>query len=235
MLEEAIWIIRKLWEGTMTRESGTYYEVVDAKLYSLPDEPPPVLIAGSGERSAEMAGRLGDGFIGLQPDPSLIAAFDRAGGAGKPHYAEVQVCWAEDERAARRTATDWWPNAVTPGELVAELPLPRHFEQDATRTDESDIAKAVVCGPDPEAHIARIRDTCTRATTTCGFTRSARISKESSGSVSSRCSRSSARSNVRQSPQALRCGQPAGVGPGATRLVNGVGGRNYRLSSRDHI
>jgi coenzyme F420-dependent glucose-6-phosphate dehydrogenase len=158
MLEEAVWIIRKLWEGTMTKESGTYYEVVDAKLFSLPDEPPPVYLAGSGERSAEMAGRLGDGFIGLQPDPALIAAFDRAGGAGKPHYAEVQVCWAEDEGEARRTATDWWPNAVTPGELVAELPLPRHFEQDATRTDESDIAKAVVCGSDPEAHIARIRE-----------------------------------------------------------------------------
>ena len=104
-----------------------------------------------------MAGRLGDGFIGLQPDPTLIAAFDRAAGADKPHYAEVQVCWAEDEERRRRTATEWWPNAVTPGELVAELP-PRHFEKDASRTSEGDIAKAVVCGPDPEAHIARIRE-----------------------------------------------------------------------------
>jgi coenzyme F420-dependent glucose-6-phosphate dehydrogenase len=158
MLEEAISVIRKLWEGAMTKELGTYYKVVDAKLYSVPDEPPPVYIAGSGERSAEMAGRLGDGFIGLQPDPSLIAAFIRAGGEQKPRYAEVHVCWAEDEGGARRTATEWWPNVVTPGELVAELPLPRHFEQDATRTDESAIAQAVVCGPDPEAHIARIRE-----------------------------------------------------------------------------
>ena len=158
MLEEAIFIIRRLWEGKMTKESGTYYEVVDARLYSLPDEPPPVYVAGSGKRSAELAGHLGDGFIGLQPDPSIIAAFDRAASSPKPHYAEVQVCWAEDEAAARRTATEWWPNAGTPGELVAELPLPRHFEQDATRTSEDDIAKAVVCGPDPEAHLARIRE-----------------------------------------------------------------------------
>jgi G6PDH family F420-dependent oxidoreductase len=157
MLEEAIQVIRMLWEGTMTRMSGTYYRVVDAKLYSLPDEPPPVIIAASGERAAEMAGRLGDGFIGLQPDPSLIAAFDGAGGAHKPRYAEVQVCWGEDEEGARRTATEWWPNVATPGELVAELALPRHFEQDAMRTDEHDVAKLVVCGPDPEAHIARVR------------------------------------------------------------------------------
>ena len=158
MLEEAILIIRRLWKGKMTKELGTYFTVVDARLYSLPDEPPPLYVAGSGKRSAEMAGRLGDGFIGLQPDPSLIAAFDRAAGGDKPHYAEVQVCWAHDEEGARRTATEWWPNAVTPGELVAELPLPRHFEQDASRTSEGDIAQAVVCGPDPEAHIARIRE-----------------------------------------------------------------------------
>ena len=90
----------------------------------------------------------------------------------------------------RRTATEWWPNAVTPGELVAELPLPRHFEQDASRTSEGDIAKAVVCGPDPEAHIARIREYADAATTTSWSTRSARTKRDSSGSTSSRCSRS---------------------------------------------
>jgi coenzyme F420-dependent glucose-6-phosphate dehydrogenase len=158
MLEEAILIIRRLWEGKMTKELGPYFTIVDARLYSLPAEPPPLYVAASGERSAEMAGRLGDGLIGLQPDPSLIAAFDRAAGSGKPHYAEVQVCWALDDDGARRTATEWWPNAATPGELVADLPLPRHFEQDASRTSEGDIARAVVCGPDPDAHIARIRE-----------------------------------------------------------------------------
>ena len=78
----------------MTKELGTSLHASSMRrLYSLPDEPPPLYVAGSGKRSAEMAGRLGDGFIGLQPDPSLIAAFDRAAGGDKPHYAEVQVCW----------------------------------------------------------------------------------------------------------------------------------------------
>ena len=119
MLEEAILIIRRLWEGKTINNERTSRSSTPGCTPS--SEPPPVYVAGSGE-PAEMAGRLGDGFIGLQPDPTLIAAFDRAAGADKPHYAEVQVCWAEDERGARRTATEWWPNAVTPGELVAELP-----------------------------------------------------------------------------------------------------------------
>ena len=91
---EAILIIRRLWEGKMTKEWGAYFTVVDARLYSVPAEPPSVYVAGSRKRSAEMAGRLGDGFIGFAARPLPHRGVDRGPGADKPHYAEVQVCWA---------------------------------------------------------------------------------------------------------------------------------------------
>jgi hypothetical protein len=64
---------------------------------------------------------------------------------------------AEDEAAARRTALEWWPNAGIEGELPAELPLPRHFEQAARAVTEDSLAEKVVCGPDPDRHIEMAR------------------------------------------------------------------------------
>jgi coenzyme F420-dependent glucose-6-phosphate dehydrogenase len=158
MLEEAVEIIRRLWSGDLVEHHGRFYTVAAARLYSRPEEPPPIVVAGSGKASAGLAGKIGDGFIGLAPDRDLLRTFDRAGGAGKPRYAEVDVCWARDEREARLTALEVWPNTSLEGELPAELPLPRHFEQAARMLSEDDVAERVVCGPDPERHLAPIRE-----------------------------------------------------------------------------
>jgi coenzyme F420-dependent glucose-6-phosphate dehydrogenase len=157
MLEEAVEVIRLLWDGGPQTHRGPHYRVENARIYDLPDDPPPILIAAKGERAGTLAGRLGDGLVGVAPDRDLIEAFERAGGEGKPRYGQLHVCWAEDETSARRIATEWWPNTSVPGELGVELPLPRHFEQAAEVVREDDVAGSVVCGPDPEAHLEAIR------------------------------------------------------------------------------
>ena len=157
MLEEAIEVIRTLWKGKLVTRAGKHYTVEGARLYSLPDEPPPIYVAGAGPKAAQLAGRLGDGYIGVAPKSETIEEFDRSGGAGKPRVAEVQVCWARDEAGARRTALEWWPVIAIPGELGQELPLPRHFEQAAENVREEDIAELVACGPDSEQHMDVIR------------------------------------------------------------------------------
>ena len=40
--------------------------------------------------------------------------------------------------------------------LPDELPLPPHFEQATQTLREEDVAKSIVCGPDPQKHIAAI-------------------------------------------------------------------------------
>ena len=104
-----------------------------------------------------MAGQLGDAFIGLAPDRELLSQFDAAGGSGKPRYAEVNVCWAEDEADARRTVYEKWPVAGITGQLMAELAMPAHFEQAAQMVDENDVVERVPYGPDPDRHIEGIR------------------------------------------------------------------------------
>jgi coenzyme F420-dependent glucose-6-phosphate dehydrogenase len=156
-LEEAVEVIRLLWKGGRRSHRGRHYTVENARVYTLPEEPPPIVVAASGPKAAELAGRIGDGFVSLAPDESLIQKFDDAGGAGKPRYAQIEVCWAEREEDARGIAYEWWPNTALGGELPQELRLPAHFEQAVSTVREEDVARKVVCGPDVESHLEQIR------------------------------------------------------------------------------
>ena len=156
MLEEAVAVIRRLWHGGLQSHQGQYYTVENAQLYTLPERLPPILIAASGTRSAHMAGRIGDGLITVGIHTKLVDRFVAAGGAGKPRYTELNVCWAAEEAEAQRLAHARWPIAGLQGALLADLRLPSHFTQAASTVTEEDIAQAVICGPDPARHIAAI-------------------------------------------------------------------------------
>ena len=158
MLEESLEVMRELWKGEVTSFEGEFYTVENARLYTLPDEPIPVMIAASGPRAAELAGRLGDGFIGTAPERELLTAFDKGRrGKKRPRYGQLTVCWGRDERKARKTAHEFWPTAAIPGESGQELPNPKHFEQLAKIVTEDMVAEQVVCGPDIDRHVKAIK------------------------------------------------------------------------------
>lgn len=157
-LEEAIEVIRKLWEGKLSSHRGKHFTVENARIYSLPAEPPPLLVAVAGERSVEIAARAGDGLVGTAPVAKSLEQFRSEGGEGKPTYGQLHVCWAEDEEAAKQLALNQWPNGALSGNCFLELPLPAHFEEVAEVLDEEDVAESIVCGPDPERHRAAIQE-----------------------------------------------------------------------------
>lgn len=157
MFEEALQVIRLLWQGGNQSHWGKYYTVEDARLYTLPDSPPPVIVAASGPKSAAVAGRLGDGFCSTSPEKEVVQEFQKAGGDNKPCYGQLTVCWAENEAEARRIAHQIWPNGGLTGELTQELRTPTHFEQAAKMVTEEDVAQKITCGPDPEQHIKAIQ------------------------------------------------------------------------------
>jgi G6PDH family F420-dependent oxidoreductase len=157
MLEEAIDIIRRLWQGDQVSYWGNYYIVENARIYTLPEELPPIMVAAVGANAIELAGRIGDGLISTVPSEGIVNQFDEAGGAGKPHYGQVKVCWAEDEAEAERIAYEWWPNTALPGTLGADLPTPAHFEDAVKLVKKEDVASKVVCGPDKRKHLEEIQ------------------------------------------------------------------------------
>ncbi len=157
-LGEAVEIIRLLWAGGSHTHRGKHFTVQRAQVFTLPDTPSPIYVAASAVSVARAAGRFGDGLIATTPDPRLVEAFREGGGAGKPCLGQLTVCWAADEAAARKTAHEFWPVAALAGPLMSELATPRLFEEATKPVTEEIVAQAMVCGPDPDRHLAALQE-----------------------------------------------------------------------------
>jgi G6PDH family F420-dependent oxidoreductase len=156
MLEEAIEVMRLLWQGGVQSHRGRHYRVSHARVYDLPDEPPRVLVSGFGPSATKLAARVGDGYCTTSPDEELIGLYRSQGGSG-PVHAGSKVCFGPDEQEAIRTVHRLWPNIGLPGELAQVLPTPAHFEQAAELVTEEMIGQAVPCGPDLDHHAQELQ------------------------------------------------------------------------------
>jgi G6PDH family F420-dependent oxidoreductase len=157
MLEEAVEVIRELWTGKQVEHYGTHYAVENARIYTLPEELPPILVSGFGPKATELAARIGEGYCTVAPESELIDLYRSSGGKG-PVQAGTKVCYGPDKAAAVRTVKELWPNEGIPGELAQVLPQPAHFEQAAALVTEEMIAEAVPCGPDLDEHVAALQE-----------------------------------------------------------------------------
>lgn len=157
MLSEAVAIMRMLWTGEMQSYWGRFFTLEDARLFTLPEVPPQVMVAASGPKMAAAAGQIGDGLISTSPDQETVANFTQSGGAGKPRIGQLTVCYAPSQAEARRTVHHIWPNGGLTGELSTELRTVSHFEQASKMVTEAMATRDMPCGADPEEHIAAIR------------------------------------------------------------------------------
>ncbi len=155
-LEEAIAVMRALWSGDVTSHHGRHYTVENARIYDLPDELPPIVIAAGGPRSAELAGRIGEGLWISSVDDETVRAYQAAGGSGSI-YAQMGVCWGPSKQEAVKLAHEIWPNAGIRGQASQELPDPAHFEELAGMVSPEDIEQALLCGPDIEPILEQAR------------------------------------------------------------------------------
>lgn len=157
MLEEAVQVIRILWQGGTQSHRGRHYRVENARIYDLPERLPPILISGFGPKATRLAARIGDGFCSVMPEKETVEAFRSDTGRGKLVAGGMKVCWGEDEAQARATAHRLWPIEGLPGELSQILPTPAHFEQVSELIREDMVAETVPCGPDLERHAEAIQ------------------------------------------------------------------------------
>jgi len=156
MLEEAVELIRALWTGTVVTRYGRHYRVDTARIYTLPDQPPPIYMSAFAPKALEVAGRIADGFICTQDDEDMVSSFKERSG-GKPAQGGYKVAWADTEDEGISHAHRLWANAGVPGELAQVLPSPQHFEQATQLVTRESTAESVVAGPNVEAHIDQMR------------------------------------------------------------------------------
>jgi G6PDH family F420-dependent oxidoreductase len=155
MLEEAVSVMRELFSGRLISHAGKHYTVDTARLYSVPDNPPQILMSGFGEKAIKMAAHIADGYVCVQPNADFVRLYRESGGGDRLVQGGLKVCWAADETQARKTMHRLWPNDEIPGEAAQLLPLPRHFRELAELITEDMISAP--CGPDPAVHLAGIR------------------------------------------------------------------------------
>src|SRR5215203_1903773 len=99
-LRECADVIRALLAGETVSHHGRV-AVVQAKLYSRPAEPPPLLGAAVTEQTAEEVGAWADGLLTVSATADqmrkVVEAFRRGGGEGKRLVAQVGLNWAPTE------------------------------------------------------------------------------------------------------------------------------------------
>ncbi|MET9470275.1 LLM class F420-dependent oxidoreductase [Streptomyces sp. NPDC006544] len=157
MLEEAVDIIRRLFTGESVSHHGAHYDVENARLWDLPDAPPPIGIAVSGPSSCELAGRKGDLVIATEPKRQLLEQFDEHGGAGKQRVGQLPVCYDTDRDTAIARAHDQFRWSLGGWKVNAELPGPVGFDQAARHVRPADVAEAIPCGDDVDAFVEAVR------------------------------------------------------------------------------
>jgi G6PDH family F420-dependent oxidoreductase len=157
MLEEAVEVMRALWTGEVINHDGKHYVVEHARIYSLPDQPPPVYVSAFGPAAIEVAARIGDGFITTKPSADDLKSYRKHGGKG-PAQGGVKVCYGSNKTKARATAHRLWANSGVPGELAQVLRTPEHFMQASELVTEKMTGESVVCGADVDAHVKALQE-----------------------------------------------------------------------------
>ncbi|MBO0770361.1 MAG: TIGR03557 family F420-dependent LLM class oxidoreductase [Actinobacteria bacterium] len=155
MLEEAVEVIRELFSGRLITHRGRHYTVETARLYSRPDQPPPVYLSAFGQKAIRLAARVADGYICVQPNADFVRLYRESGGGDRPVQGGLKVCWGPDAGQARKTMHRLWASDHLPGEAAQLLPMPRQFGQLAQLVTEDMITTP--CGPDPGDHLAGVR------------------------------------------------------------------------------
>jgi coenzyme F420-dependent glucose-6-phosphate dehydrogenase len=156
-LGEAVAVIRALLAGETVSHNGLI-KVDRARLWTLPEQPPPLVGAAVSPETAAWVGGWADGLVTINQSHdtlrAVIDAFRSNGGEGKPLYLQVHLSWAADEEEALAVAHDQWSTNVFDTSLAMELELPEQFEAAAQFVGPEDVRSAVLVSADLGRHTA---------------------------------------------------------------------------------
>jgi len=150
-------VIRLLWKGGWQTHHGKYFVVESARIFTLPEKSPCIMMAASKPGAAELAGGVADGLISFEPKSDLVRRFEWAGGKGKPRYGQLTVCYAPSKQEAERIVRKHWPNEGIGGSLMTDLALPKQFDEVVKLVRPETIIEGMPLGPEPEDHLAGIK------------------------------------------------------------------------------
>lgn len=165
-LAEGIEIIQKLFSGKVVKYRGQHFTLESAKLYTLPDQPPPVYVATAGPLQSERTGRMCDGIITVgaadEKLKNLMARFEKgAREAGKdpatlPRLIQLHVSWAATLEEATENAVREWPNGGM-NFPKADIRNPEDFAAMANLVRPEHFKNRVLISADLDEHRAHLQ------------------------------------------------------------------------------
>lgn len=165
-LVECIEIIQRLFTGKSIKHQGKHFRVESARLYTLPESPPPIYVATSGPIMAGRTGKLTDGIITVgaadEKIANLMSRFERgAREAGKDpstlaRILQVKVSYAANDQEAIDSAVKDWPNGGM-NFPKADIRTPEDFEAMAKLVRPENFKNRVLATADLEQHTAYIQ------------------------------------------------------------------------------
>ena len=159
-LEECVDVIRRLHAGEEVTHRGLV-EVDRARVYSLPDAPPPLLGPALTPATTERAAAWADGLITVNADletvAGIVGAYRAAGGRG-PLALQVHISIADTIERARDLVRDQWRNNAVDSPLDADLATPEELDLAGRRLSDEKIAEAVIVTDSVDDLIGRLRD-----------------------------------------------------------------------------
>ncbi len=160
-LKECVDVMRALWTGETVTHHGLVC-VEEAKLYTRPETPPPVIGAAITSKTAEWLGSWADELITIShPLPKLkevVEAFRRGGGEGKPMILKVQLSYDRNEEAARQKAHQQWRNNIFENILMTELRTPQQFDAAGAFVQPQELDLHVRISSDPQQYIEWLQE-----------------------------------------------------------------------------
>lgn len=155
-LRECVEIMRALFAGETVSHEGLV-RVDRARLWTLPEMPPPLIGAAVSEATAAWVGDWADGLVTINQSKDklqrMIRAFHEHGGEGKPLFLQIHVAYGPDEEAALAIAFDQWRTNVFPPSICWDLELPEMFEDAARFVRPEDLEGPVLISADAEQFV----------------------------------------------------------------------------------
>lgn len=157
MLEEAIGILRALWDGGYVDHRGPWYTVEDARIFDLPTEPIPIAVAVSGGASTALARRVADGIVATEPEGELVQGWTGDGGDPSMTFTEIPFAWAPSREEGLSLAHERLRFTAPGWPVMAELPNPGNFAAATSGVEPEDLAASVPAGPDPGPYVEMVQ------------------------------------------------------------------------------
>jgi G6PDH family F420-dependent oxidoreductase len=159
-LREGVEVIRALLAGEEVSHDGLV-TVDRARVWTLPDEPPPLVGAAVSVETAAAVAAWADGLVTVaQPHDHLrrmVDAYRRAGGGGRL-CVQVHLSWAPDEDTALKIAHEQWRSNVFAPPVCWDLEIVELFDAVSEHIPPEAMRRHVQVSSDLGQHAAWLHE-----------------------------------------------------------------------------